>query len=172
MDIYSQTAENVGSVNHIWERFNPRWMGIGALAGVTAGMLALFIAMIASVTHGGEWDRPFKFIGATFYGPSATAYGSLGKAGFAGLVLHITLSTVYGLLFAHLVSEKSRIRSLIVLGLVTSYIIWIFSCKLFMPSFDPALALSLPSWDGLYLHFLFGGTFGIFLGIYRVVIYK
>ncbi len=163
----SQSEENVGSINHIWERFNPQWMMVGALASITAGILALLIAGLASVKTGGEWSRPFKFIGAAVYGPSATAYGPFGKAALVGLLLHVALCTIYGLLFTHLVSEKSRVRSLVILGLVTSYILWVFSCKLFMPSFDPSLALSLPSFNGLYLHFLFGGTFGILLGLYR-----
>ena len=164
---FSHSEENVGSINHIWERFNPKWELAGVLAGITAGLLALLIAGAVSVKTGGEWSRPFKFIGAAVYGPTATAYGPFNKAATVGLFLHIILCTVYGLLFTHLVSEKSRALSLIILGLVTSYIIWVFSCKLFMPSFDPSLALSLPSFNGLYLHFLFGGTFGILLTIYR-----
>ena len=160
------------SITHIWLRFDRRWLLAGAVSGIGAGLLVLLVTCVASAQVLGEWSQPLKFIGAAMFGGVATAYGPVGVAGFAGLFLHLGLSTLYGVTFAQLVDEKSRLVSLVVLGLVTSFIIWIFGCKLFMPSFNPFLALTLPARVGLILHLFFGASFGFLLDRVRPIFLK
>lgn len=161
------------TITHIWSRFHLRWLLCGAVSGIGAGLIMLVLAMIAGAgVFGGDWTQPMKLLGATFFGPDATYYGPLGVAGLYGLSLHLALSTLYGLIFAQLVCEKSRKRNLVILGFVTSFIIWIFGCMLFMPAFDITLAKALPVRVGLFLHLSFGVTFGLLLSSFRKVLLK
>lgn len=154
------------SITHIWTRFNPRWIFCGALSGILAGSVMLLVASFIAARTMGEWTQPLKLLGATFFGPQALAYGPISIAAIAGGILHYALSILYGVTFAQLVNEKSGKTALIILGLVTSFIIWIFGCKLFMPSVNPTLAYVLSTPVSLLLHFSFGLSFGIFMGLF------
>lgn len=151
------------SITHIWQRLHVRWIMAGGLSGIAAGLFIVLSSGIITNALTGDWGQPLKLIGASIYGNTATAYGPLGVAGFAGLLIHLSLSLLYGVTFAQLICEKSRPVSLLVLGIVTSLIIWVFGCMLFLPSFDIPLAFSLGRWTGLALHVLFGSSFALIL---------
>lgn len=155
------------TINHIWERIHHKWLVCGGLAGFLAGLLTIIVSSILSLVELGDVTQPFKLIGAVIFGYEATAYGPLGTAGLTGMLIHFALSVIYGTIFAQLVCEKSRLRSLVILGFVTSLIIWVFSAMLFLPSFNATLALFLNKWLGLFLHILFGVSFGFFLHLAR-----
>lgn len=162
-------VQNEMSVTHIWTRINKRWLLAGAVSAIWAGIVVMLVATIGASGKLGEWSQPLKLIGATFFGGDATAYGPLGAAGMAGVLVHLGLSTLYGLVFAQLVHEESSRGALVILGLVTSFIIWIFGCQLFLPSFDITLKLMMPTRIGLFLHLFFGLSFGFFLGRLRPI---
>lgn len=155
------------SITHIWNRFHVRWLLCGGAAGIGAGLVMLVVAILLGLESLGEWSQPMKLLAAGIFGPDATYYGPLGEPGLYGTSLHLSLSLLYGMLFAQLVDEKSRKRSIIVLGLVTSFIIWIFGSLLFMPSFNRTLAGILPARVGLLLHLVFGLSFGLILSALR-----
>lgn len=155
------------TITHIWERVHVKWLIAGGIAGFLAGLLTIVVSSFLSLTKLGDVTQPFKLIGAVLFGYEATAYGPLGAAGLAGIAIHFTLSVLYGIIFAQLVCEKSKPRSLVILGLVTSLIIWVFSAMLFLPSFNVTLALFLNKGLGLFLHILFGVSFGFFLHLSR-----
>lgn len=158
------------TITHIWSRFHLSWLLCGAAAGIAAGIIMLALAAFVGTGVLGEWSQPMKLLGATFFGPDATYYGPLGMAGLYGLSLHLALSALYGLIFAQLVCEKSRKRNLVILGFVTSFIIWIFGCMLFMPAFDILLAKAMPVRVGLFLHLAFGVSFGLLLSGFRKIL--
>lgn len=151
------------SVSHIWERLHFKWIVAGAFSAILAGTVTLLLSMYFTVKGGVEWSHPLKLIGATVYGPEATAYGPLGKAGIVGGIIHYSLCVLYGVVFAHLVHEDSRRRSVMILALITSFIIWIFGFLLFMPSFNLSLSTALSTPVGLFLHLAFGFSFAVFL---------
>ena len=160
------------SIEHIWTRFNRRWLFCGVFSSFTAGSLSIFLASILTFFYFGEWSYGLKLIGASAFGLNGTTFGSLGASGVAGLFIHLGLSLLYGTLFAQLVSENSSKSGLFILGVVTSFIIWVFGCQLFMPSFNPSLAMELPTRIGLLLHLFFGTSFGIALPFFRSVLLK
>lgn len=163
------TSTNEPSITHIWSRFNPRWLAAGAFSGILAGLLVIGIGCLLAGKHMGEWSQPFKIIGAAIYGKEALHFGAFGAAGMAGLIIHVTLSAIYGSTFAQMVNENSSRGALIILGAVTSMIIWVFGCALFMPAFDIFLRISMPILLGVLLHIIFGISFGVILGIVRPV---
>ncbi|MBI2340928.1 MAG: hypothetical protein HYU99_11290 [Deltaproteobacteria bacterium] len=167
-----QPTKDTNTIEHIWTRIDYSWLFAGALSGASAGLLVILVAAFGTAKIMGDWTQPFKLVGAAVFGAEATAYGPLGKAGQLGLFIHMTLSIIYGTVFAHLVHEKSRPASLIVLGFVTGFIIWVFSCKLFLPSFDITLATRFPSTLSLLLQVLFGVSNSIFLVLFRPYLLK
>jgi len=157
----------MGTISHIWTRVHVKWLIEGALCGILAGTVMMLIGMFLALKTSGDWTQPLKLVGATVYGPRATAYGPLGAAGLVGGVIHYSLCVLYGVVFTHLVDEESRSQSLIVLALVTSFIIWIFGFLLFMPSFNLSLAYGLSAPMSLLLHLTFGFFFSLFLIWFR-----
>ena len=158
-----EPTRDLNTIEHIWTRIDYPWLIAGALSGALAGLLVIFLAAFGTAKVMGDWTQPFKMVGAAVFGAEATAYGPLGKAGWLGLLIHMTLSIIYGTIFAHLVHEKSHARSLILLGFVTGFIIWVFSCKLFLPSFDITLATRFPSTLSLLLQVFFGISISVLL---------
>ena len=166
------TLKNEQSVTHIWTRFNLKWIITGAVSGILAGLFVIGIGSLIAGKHLGEWSQPFKIIGAAIYGKEALHYGSFGRPGLMGLFIHMLLSAIYGGTFAQMVNEKSSRSSLVILGLVTSLVIWVFGCALFMPSFDIFLRISMPITLGVILHIIFGISFGLILSLVRPVLLK
>lgn len=160
------------SITHIWTRFHKQWLAAGVISGILAGLFVLLVSGIMAQGRFGEFIQPMKLIGAAILGSKATLYEGAGSATFVGLAIHFILSGIYGFLFAQLVCEKSRPLNLVILGFVTSAIIWVFSGKLFLPSFDITLAEVFPTFSNLFLHLLFGVSFGAFLSVVRPVIVK
>lgn len=151
------------TITHIWTRVNPKWLVSGAISGILAGSIVLAVACLIAIKTEGEWSQPLKLLGSMCYGGDAMAFGPVGAVGFYGLGLHLILSTIYGLTFTQLVDEKSKPLSLVILGVVTSLVIWVFGCQLFMPSFNYYLYDALTTVSAVLFHILFGATFGIIL---------
>lgn len=167
-----QSQEAIMSVDHIWNRLHFKWLMAGAFSGILSGAIILLIAIFFSIKSTGDWSQPLKLVGATVYGPKATAFGPLGAAGTLGGLIHFALCILYGVVFAHLVHEDSSRKSIIILAMVTSFIIWIFGFLLFMPSFNLSLMNALSTPVSLLLHFLFGFTFGVVLSGIRPIFLK
>lgn len=161
------TQTEVPTITHIWARFNLRWIICGILSGVLAGLLIAIITMPLAASRLGEATAGLKYIGAVFFGREGTRFGPMGASGFAGLVLHLSLSALYGAVFAQLISEKSKPLSLIILSVVTSMIIWVFGCMLFMPAFNLPFREILSPILAIFLHIGFGLSFGVILNILR-----
>ena|SRR3990167_9032767 len=162
-----EPTKDLNTIEHIWTRIDYQWLKTGALSGASAGLFIILLASGLTSKLLGDWTQPFKMIGAAVFGAEATAFGPLGKAGLVGVLIHMVLSVIYGVIFAQLVHERSHARSLIFLGFVTAFIIWVFSCKLFLPSFDIHLAIRFPSTVSLFMQVLFGLANSIFLVLFR-----
>ena len=165
-------TQQVPTITHIWTRFNLRWIICGILSGVLAGLLIAIITMPIAASYLGESTAGLKYIGVVFFGSEGTRFGPMGASGFAGLVLHLSLSALYGAVFAQLVCEKSKPQSLLILGVVTSMIIWVFGCMLFMPSFNLPLREVLSPILAIFLHIGFGLSFGVILNFLRNKIFE
>jgi len=155
------TPQTEESITHIWERFNFKWIKAGILSGILAGTVAMIVACIAASQALGEWYQPFKLLGAGVYGGDALEFGKFGAAGVYGLLLHLALSSLYGATFAQLMNEKSKPSSFFFLAVVTSLIIWVFGGCLFMPTVNPILQSTLPVTFNVFLHLVFGASFGL-----------
>jgi len=166
-------TEDNGSINHIWERFNPKWIIAGIISALASGFIILALVCALSANALGEAIQPLKILGAVVLGNNggiATAYGPFNKYAAIGILFHAFLCSWYGATFAQLVDEKSKALSLVILGFVTSLIIWVFGGNLFLGSFNITLWAVVNRWLWIGLHIAFGTLFGIILGIVRGVL--
>jgi len=161
------TNSELNTITHIWTRFNLRWILSGIFSALGAGILAMVIASIFTAKTFGDWSQSLKLLAAIRYGGEALAFDAPVFIMAYGASLHASLCILYGSLFAQLVNEKSSPLSLVILGWVTSAIVWVFGFQLFMPTFDPYLRMITPLWVGLFLHFTFGISFGLILSLFR-----
>lgn len=162
----------VNTITHIWERFNIKWIIVGALSGAFAGLVMLAAGSYLAAEHLGAWDQSLKLLAAIRFGGDALSFDSGTSVLLYGALIHFSLSLLYGVTYAQLVNEKSKSISLIVIGFVTSLIIWVFGCQLFMPSFNYFLLANMTTAVGFGLHILFGISFGIFASLFRGVLLR
>jgi hypothetical protein len=83
------------------------WVRAGIIGGIVAGiMFAMFEMVMAAVLSGtGAFFMPLRMIGAIGVGTSALDPGtSLVTAGGAGLVIHMVLSMIYGVVVTGVVT--------------------------------------------------------------------
>lgn len=109
-----------------------RWAKQGAIGGVIAGIVfAMFEMIMAAVLDGADaFFMPLRMIGAIVLGMKALDPGySLLTAGVVGLMLHMMLSIVFGIIFAALVAYIPRLADsspiLLVAASVYGFALWI-----------------------------------------------
>jgi uncharacterized membrane protein YagU involved in acid resistance len=89
------------------------WVRQGALGGFIAGIVfAMFEMVMAALMNGvGAFFMPLRMIGAMVLGRQALDPGySLATAGITGMVVHMMLSVVFGMVFAAIVHAVPALR--------------------------------------------------------------
>jgi hypothetical protein len=90
------------------------WVRYGVLAGVTAGIVFAMFEMVMAVVFDGAdaFFMPLRMIGGIGLGKAALEPGtSLLAAGGAGLVIHMILSMMYGVVAAAVLSLVPRLSA-------------------------------------------------------------
>jgi len=110
------------------------WVRTGLIGGVVAGIVfAMFEMITAAVLNGSDaFFMPLRMIGAIGVGMSALdPTSSLLTAGGAGLVIHMILSMMYGVMVAGviaLVGSLSRsTASVLVVSSIAGFALWIMN---------------------------------------------
>ena len=108
------------------------WLRYGILGGVIAGIsLAMFEMIMAAVLDGGDaFFMPLRMIGGIGLGKQALDPGtSLLTAGGAGLVIHMILAMMYGVVVAavlSLIPQLSASRAAVLISAsVAGFALWI-----------------------------------------------
>ncbi|MBL7716918.1 MAG: hypothetical protein JNL01_15750 [Bdellovibrionales bacterium] len=146
-----------GDINLIemWLKIDPtRWIA-GAMGGLTAGWIAMAVAMIFSAAAGLELYFPIKAVAAALLGSSATESGMHIGAILTGAIGHSILAAVLGVAYAHF-SVKNHLSVLLGTGFVWGTFSWVFIFCLFSQSFQGWNALALHRGAGLALNLVFG----------------
>lgn len=151
-------------ISYIWTRLNPRWLLTGAVSGILAGIVMVLIAGWLSPR---ELTFPLKLIGASIFGGESMNQKTFGFAGVAGAIIHLTLAGFFGSVFAQAVKETTKKRLLFLLSMLAGMAVWLFWSMMFMPSLDEALFWHLPKTTSLFLHGIFGASFGLFIVLLR-----
>jgi uncharacterized membrane protein YagU involved in acid resistance len=117
------------------------WARRGAIGGIIAGLVfAMFEMIMAALLNGANaFSMPLRMIGATVLGREALQPSySLLTAGFVGLIVHMMLSIVFGIVFALLVSALPMLANspplLLVAASVSGLLLWLVNFYAIAPA--------------------------------------
>lgn len=131
----STPYDNDLNVVEIWTRIDPvRWIA-GVIAGLVAGGLSLFVAMVFSVLSGRDIWFPAKLLATTVLGAGATALDAGAGTIIVGVLVYEGICTFWGVVYAHFTGTNS-LSSLLPMGLAWSAWHWVFTWCLFLQSFQ------------------------------------
>jgi hypothetical protein len=137
------------------------WVRQGALGGLIAGIVMAMVAMMYTLFAQGDLLAPLAQMGATFF--SATS-GS-GISLLAGLMLHMVMSIILGIVFALVVvGRASGYGPLVSAGIVYIAFEWAIARFIVLPVVDPPLVNTFGGIGGIVAHMMFGITLGAWLG--------
>ena len=136
----------------------------GALWGIVAGLLTAAFEMMASafLMGIGAFFMPLRMIGAIVLGPAALDPGySLLTAGSVGVIVHMMLSIVYGMVFGALVASTLRGPAAVVgLGSLFGLVLWLVNFYVIAPMAFPWFLEASPIVQFIAHTFFFGTVLG------------
>lgn len=135
----------------------------GATCGIIAGLVfATFEMMASAATMGaGAFFMPLRMIGAILLGPGALeASYSIWAAGAAGLVVHVILAVIYGVIFTMILGGLRSATWDVVLGGLYGFALWIINFYLIAPQAYPWFLDASPVIQFIAHTFFFGAVLG------------
>jgi hypothetical protein len=155
---------------HIHTPVTPRDMrwGLrqGAIAGIVAGIVFAAFEMIASALMMGAeaFFMPLRMIGAILLGAEALdpAY-SLLAAGVAGLVVHVALSIIYGVIFGEIAAMLRGPSAFIGAASIFGLVLWLINFHVIAPTAFPWFLDANPLVQFIAHTFFFGSVLGYYL---------
>lgn len=133
----------------------------GVLGGIVAGIVMAMVAMMYTLATQGDLLAPLKQMGALFFGPND---GS-GIAMLAGLMLHMMMTAVFGVIFvvlanraiaANLVLSSIGFGPLAIAGMVFVLVEWAVAAFVILPLVDRPLVPTFASVGGFVAHLMYG----------------
>lgn len=141
------------------------WVKVGAVGGLVAGVVfAMFEMIMAAILNGADaFFMPLRMIGATVLGQEAlTPSYSLGYAAVTGVIVHMVLSMMFGVVFALITEAAGLVRSTGVLFVAASLYglsLWLVNFYLIAPVVGwDWFPNGTEVWVQLVAHTLFFGT--------------
>lgn len=145
----------------------------GVRYGILAGIIFAMGEMFINLFMGKDFFGPLRLIGSMVLGTQAlTPTYSLVVAGLVGLMVHMMMSMIFGLIFFALLTVfKQRSASslgLLVYGSIFGLLLWVINFLIIAPIFFPQFGMVSQLWNGFFAHtFLFGSMIGLFAAITR-----
>lgn len=138
----------------LWLIFDlPRTIA-GALAGVTAGLIALVFAGVLAKAGGYEFWYSFKIPAAPILGNDALTYG-MTPAIVVGTIVHSVICAVLGMVYSHFV-KWNKLSALLACGFMWGTFSWVFINNLFVNSFQNIRELAIPKGPAFFVLLVFG----------------
>lgn len=133
------------------------WYG-GAISGIIAGLVMAVVLMIHSQFIGNGFFTPVLAIAGTFFGVSALA-GGFGTV-LTGLILHVIVSAVLGIIFAMIVNPETSSGYAFFGGLVFGIAVWAVMTYLVLPWANPVMRSEVLMHPGMwaFCHLVYGGV--------------
>ncbi len=158
MDTAEQGARNQRS----------RWLVNGLVMGVVAGIIFAMFEMIVAAILGDGFFAPLRMIGAIVLGPAALAPTyPLPVAALVGMVIHLVLSGIFGLIFGLIVSSLHFVRasslSLVISATIFGILLWIVNFYLIAPLAFPWFGMANPYVQFVSHAFFYGTPLGLLL---------
>ncbi len=132
----------------------------GALGGLIAGIVMAMVAMLYTLAAQGDLLAPLKQMGATFF-PSDSGSGI---SMLAGLMLHMIMSIIFGIVFALIVKGRAQgYAPLAIAGIIYIAVEWAIARFIVLPAIDPPLVATFGAIGGIVAHMMFGIALGLWL---------
>ena len=128
----------------------------GLIGGAIGGLLMGAFAMIAMAATGDGFFRPLELIGSIWWGAMTTGTAVI----VAGLLTHMAVSMVLGLLYSYLF-PFAKVDPL-VLGLVYGAVVWFLAQIVVLPQVAAYISDGFTVWMFLAAHLVFGASLGFF----------
>lgn len=129
----------------------------GLMAGLIAGAVMALVAMFRALILGLGFWLPMKLVGATFYGVSALIGG--GGVVDVGIVIHLVVSGVAGMIFGLLFGNRLHKASGLAVGIFYGMAIWVLNTWVVLPWLDVVMQQREMAGLGWWwtLHVIYGG---------------
>ncbi len=145
-----------------------RWLVNGLAMGIVAGIIFAMFEMIMAAILGDGFFGPLRMIGAIVLGPDALvpAY-SLPVAALVGMVVHLVLSGIFGLIFGLIASSLRFVRasglSLGISATIFGILLWMVNFYLIAPVAFPWFGMANPYVQFVSHAFFYGTALGLLL---------
>lgn len=131
-------------------------IGAGAAAGIVASLAMGMVVMVVTLIQGRGLFLVPRLI-ATLVLSNEAAATTIGI--ITGLVIHVLLGALYGLIFAvlhTLITNSYELSGAIVLGLVYGFGLWVVNFLILGPATGAQLTVQLAPATAIPMHLLFG----------------
>jgi uncharacterized membrane protein YagU involved in acid resistance len=144
-----------------------RWgLRHGAIAGIVAGIVfAAFEMVVSAFMMGAEaFFMPLRMIGAIALGTDALdpSY-SLAAAGVTGVIVHMILAVIYGVIFGEIAAMLRGPVAFIGAASIFGFVLWLVNFYVIAPAAFPWFLDSSPLVQFIGHTFLFGSVLGYYL---------
>ncbi|MEJ2678756.1 MAG: hypothetical protein P8174_06750 [Gemmatimonadota bacterium] len=131
--------------------------GGGLIAGLIAGVIMALVAMFRSLVMGLGFWLPMQLVGASLYGVGALVGG--GGVVDVGIVIHLVVSAVAGMIFGLLFGNRLHKASALAVGIFYGMAIWALNTWAVLPWLDVVMQQRVMAGLGWWwtLHVIFGG---------------
>jgi len=141
----------------------------GIIGGIIAGVIFAMSEMVMAVLLGTPAVAPLQMIGAIALGPGVLPPAApTASTLLAGVVVHMILSAIYGVVLALIALAipvlRSSVRVLTGIGMVWGLVLWLVNFYLIAPVAFPWFGMANPVVQFIAHVFFFGAVLGYVLG--------
>jgi uncharacterized membrane protein YagU involved in acid resistance len=135
----------------------------GVVGGVISGIIFAMAEMILNVLMGKPFFGPLRLIGSILLGQQALAPTyPLASAAVVGLIVHMIMSMVFGLIFIYLLAAVRQVQTstgrLLAYGSLFGLALWVVDFLILAPALFPQFTMVNQFWNGFFAHTFFFGT--------------
>ena len=152
---------------HAGDAYTRTILGPGAIAGVVAALVMGLLWMILSAAQGQGFFTPLKLIGAFWFAGAAMEYDL--AATVAGLLSHLAVGAVLGVVFAALVRNVRSPSKLIAAGLGYGAAVYVLMTYAALPWANPIMFAAIDRGWFFVIHLAFGLTLPLTLPVRQAV---
>lgn len=150
------------------ETMSARTRTRGAMAGAAGGMVMAMWSMIVLWLAGVGFWSPLNLIAHTVWRGAPLGATFSGGALVLGLVIHMMMSMILGMVLAVGVRTVSRLGrnpvTVATTGMVFGLVVWVVMQYVIWKAVDPAAAPLFTAWVFALGHLMFGAATGLLIG--------
>jgi uncharacterized membrane protein YagU involved in acid resistance len=154
---------------NVYERpDDSRLLRYGIVGGIVAGIVFALAEMFINLIFGRPFFGPLRLISTIVLGTQAAQPGySLVTAAIVGIVVHMIMSAVYGIVFIYLLALARQLMTpawrIVLYGAIFGFLLWVLNFLVIAPIAFPQFTQVDQLWNGFIAHTVF---FGAVLGWY------